>query len=454
MWIAVLGLAVAKGLVWSAVLPPWYGPDEASHYAYVQELVENGWLPRATDANAALYYPPDIVCSESNLDLTLYGGFHAEPPFGIPMAPCSASSPADRLGSRPINAAAGYSPVYYAAAVPFYLLTRPLAVEARLDSVRLWSVVLGVLAAAFAYLAARWAFPESPYLAFAAAVLFTVQPMNSQQTAIVNNDALLIAVTAAFWWRFFRALRVGVSAREGVVLGGLIGLAYLAKPQGLFLAALLPVLYVVGLPRMPVRSEMSRLGGLAAAAAVPIIAAIGIGRIFSQVAGNTSALIPTAPGVHGISQYLSVYSVYHFERLYIIWITSFWGYFGWFQVDLPSLVYVAIALAVAAGLGGAVWMAARSAPLRPVLVAAMLAYLVPAALIQLLEAYTFQSSGQLILQGRSFLMVLFPLLVLLIRGWQRLLPARASGLLAPAVILAGVGLNVISVLAMVDGFYG
>ena len=39
MWIAVLGLAVAKGLVWSAVLPPWYGPDEASHYAYVQELV-------------------------------------------------------------------------------------------------------------------------------------------------------------------------------------------------------------------------------------------------------------------------------------------------------------------------------------------------------------------------------------------------------------------------------
>src|SRR5207253_10418441 len=95
--------------------------------AYVQELGETGWLPRAADANAALYYPPDIVCSESNLDLTLYGGFHAEPPFGIPMAPCNASSPADRLGSRPLNAAAGCSPVYYPAAVPFYLFTRPRA---------------------------------------------------------------------------------------------------------------------------------------------------------------------------------------------------------------------------------------------------------------------------------------------------------------------------------------
>jgi hypothetical protein len=89
-----------------------------------------------------------------------------------------------------------------------------------------------------------------------------------------------------------------------------------------------------------------------------------------------------------------------------------------------------------------------------VLVAAMLAYLVPAALIQLLEAYTFHSNGQLILQGRSFLMVLFPLIVLLLRGWQQLLPAGASGLLAPAVVLAGVGLNLVSVLAMVDGFYG
>ena len=36
MWIAVLGLAVAKGLVWSAVLPPWYDVDTLADWRMLQ----------------------------------------------------------------------------------------------------------------------------------------------------------------------------------------------------------------------------------------------------------------------------------------------------------------------------------------------------------------------------------------------------------------------------------
>jgi hypothetical protein len=453
--VTIVALALAKGVAWSVVLPPWYGPDEPSHYAYVQELVENGWLASGNDADAAIYYPHEILCSESKMDFGIFGPFDAEPPWGTPPSACSASSPADRLASSPINPASNYSPVYYAPAVAFYLLARPLSVEARLDAVRLWSVLLGVLAAAFAYLAARWAFPDSPSMSLAVAVLFALQPMNSQQTAVVNNDALLIAVAAVFWWRFFYGLRKGVSTREWLLLGSLVGLAYLAKPQGLFLATALPVLYFVAAkPPMPGHSTLGFLARLGTAAGVPIVAAIGIGQVLSLLAGKTTALIPSAPGIHGISQYLEIYSWYHFERLYIIWITSFWGYFGWFQVDMPSAVYVVISVAVALGIAGAAWLAVRSRPLRPIVVASMLAFLLPAALIQLLEAYTFKTNGQLILQGRSFLMVLLPLLILLMRGWRALIPAGAGWLLAPAVVLAGVGLNLIGLLAMVDSFYG
>jgi len=451
--ILVTALALVKGLVWSAVLPPWYGPDEASHYEYVQLLVENHWLPSGRDANAAVDYPRDILCSGSRLDLGAYGAFAAEPPFGILTIPCTAASPADRLASGPLNTASGYSPVYYASAIPFYLLAHSSSVEIRLDAVRMWSVLLGALAALFAYLAARWAFPDSPALSLAAAVLFTLQPMNSQATAIVNNDALLIALAAAFWWRFFRGVQKGVSLREWVLLGGLVGLAYLAKPQGLFLASALPVLYILERKRTPGRREIGRVSRIAGAVAGPIVAAIVVAAVFTRIADNTATLIPTGSGTHGLRQYFLVYMADHFERLYMVWITSFWGYFGWFQVDLPSVVYVVIALAVAAGLTAAVWTAVKPGPARRVLVAAMFAFLVPAALIQLLEAVTFRSSGELILQGRSFLMLLFPLLVVLMRGWQRLFPAGTSWAPAAAV-LAALALNVVSVLAMVDGFYG
>lgn len=451
---ALATLALAKGLVWSAVIPPWYGPDEASHFAYVQGLVENHWLPSGPIADAATYYPHDILCSEHRLDIGIYSVFDAEPPFGIPIAACDASSRADRLASSPLNAAAGYTPAYYVAATPFYLMAYPLAVETRLDAVRLWSVLLGVLATVFAYLAALRVFAGQSRLAVATAVLFALQPMNSQQTAIVNNDALLIAVAAAFWWRFFRDITAGVTLGEGVLLGGLVGLAYLAKPQGVFLAAALPIVYFLGLGRVHWRGEVMRAARLAAAAATPVLIAIGIAQLLSVQAGNSSRLGGAIAGPHGLQQYVFFYSQHHFERLYLISVTSFWGYFGWFQVDLPSLAYVIVTIAVALGIAGSVWLAMRSPTHRPFLVASMLAFLIPAAMIQLLELYTFRITGQLILQGRSFLLLLLPFLIVLVWGWQHLMRDRGGRFTAAAVILGSAALNVVSLLVMMDGFYG
>lgn len=446
-------LAVVKGLVWSVALPPWYGPDEASHYAYVQEMVEDHWLPRGYFAKAAVYYPHEIICSEIRLGISLVSGaFSAEPPFGIPSGACTAASPADRHATGPENAA-GYSPVYYAPAIPFYLAAQPLSVESRLAAVRLWSVLLGVLAAAFAYLAARWALESTP-LAAAATVFFIMQPMNSQQTAIVNNDALLIALAAAFWWRFYRVLRHGLSAREAFVMGGLTGLAYLAKPQGIFLAAAIPIAYLVSRDGGPVRNEMGRIAKLIGISAAPVIAAVVVGALLSAVAGNTSPLPAATAGDHGLTQYLAAYTSGHFERAYFLFITSFWGYFGWFQVALPSYVFVIITAIVGAGFIGALSIALTSNPQRRIVIGSLLAVVIPTALIMLLELYSYRVSGVLVLQGRSFLMLLIPLIVVLIRGWEWLLPRAAKPRLGPAVVLLAILLNVLSLAVMINAFYG
>ncbi len=157
--------------------------------------------------------PADIQCSEHNMGFRLNGPFFAEPPFGPDPARCNQpDTPASQRPEVPTSSSAGYSPLYYAAGVPFYDLVKNAPVETRLQAVRLLSVLLGVAAAGFAYLAGFWAFDRRRMLAAATAAVATLQPMASQQFAIVNNDALLIAAGAA-------------AARDGLARHGLDGSA-------------------------------------------------------------------------------------------------------------------------------------------------------------------------------------------------------------------------------------
>jgi hypothetical protein len=51
-------------------------------------------------------------------------------------------------------------------------------------------------------------------------------------------------------------------------------------------------------------------------------------------------------------------------------------------------------------------------------------------------------------------MLLFPLIVVLFRGWERLIPRPARSTLPAAIILAAILLNLVSLAVMVDAFYG
>lgn len=451
--VAIILLALGKGLLWAILIPPWYGPDEASHYAYVQGIVEDNSLPTRSDPNAGLYYPTEIACSESKVGIGFAGEFHAEPSFSGTRRNCSAST-AWRHALAPTNAAATYFPLYYAGAVPFYVLAQADAVEVRLAAVRLWSVLLGVVAAIFCWLAVRLALPEAKGIAIAATVLFIFQPMNSQQTAVVNNDALLLALAALFWWRFYAAYRSGISGPTLSLLAALAGAAYLAKPQGIFLAAALPVLIVVTLRGLPPRRRPAQLARLAVAGAAPLAAAILISVLYASLARKAGIAPLSVAGFHGVSQYLAQYAAHNFERAYVVWVTSFWGYFGWYQVNLPGGVYLVALLATLVGIVGALRLLLERSTLGAITAVTALCVVLPAALIQLLELYTFRSTGALVLQGRSFLMLLIPLIVLLLSGWGRLLPRAATWGLAPAAVLLALLLNLISVARIVDTLYG
>jgi len=181
---------------------------------------------------------------------------------------------------------------------------------------------------------------------------------------------------------------------------------------------------------------------------------IGLGAVLTVLAHTSLGLRERTPGIHGLRAYWEIYSANHWQHAYWLWVTTFWGYFGWFQVDLPDLGYDLILLAVVAGLVGAVLGLLRRRGSRAVAVAAGFGILAPAALIQLLELYTFRLNATLILQGRSFLMLLLPVAVLLVWGWSQLAGERRPRAVAGSVILASLALNAFSLMLMLEAYYG
>lgn len=453
--VTILALALIKGLVWTLALPPWYGPDEPSHFAYVQMLAVEGRVPQfAASRDDGRDVPADIQCSERNMGFRLNGPFFAEPPFGPDPARCDQpDTPSAQRPEVSTNPSAGYSPLYYAAGVPFYDLVKDAPVESRLQAVRLLSVLLGVAAAGFAYLGGFWAFDGRRLLAAAAAAIFTLQPMASQQFAIVNNDALLIAVGAAFFWRFFRALRRGVGLGDTVWMAALVGLAYLAKPQGVFLAPLF--LIPLWLTRRREHGWTSLLPE------VGIFVAVLGGMLALGIVGNLllqGQVLPQAAqpvtGAHGLRAYVHELIHDQFTRLYWLLVVSAWGHFVWVSAALPPPAFTVIFGVYLLALAGVIRAALSRRPGVTIMASALLSVLVVGALLIGLEALLFRKSGTFILQGRSFLELLPAVAVVMVGGLVALLPRGCERAGAAAVTLAALALNVFSLMVLLETLFG
>jgi hypothetical protein len=51
---AILIVGAIQSIAWNLVTPPFQGPDESTHYAYIQHLAETGNLPSPQTQVSAL----------------------------------------------------------------------------------------------------------------------------------------------------------------------------------------------------------------------------------------------------------------------------------------------------------------------------------------------------------------------------------------------------------------
>jgi 4-amino-4-deoxy-L-arabinose transferase-like glycosyltransferase len=266
-WVCAL-IAFLNATAWSLIVPPFEGKDEADHFAYVVDIVENGTLPENGQPNGvysaeetllleALHYP-QVVHAPQNIAITS----EAQQRILIEANNLNVS----RRGSGEAGIATAEPPLYYAVEAVPYLLARG-NILLQLQLMRLVGALFGALTALLTFLFIREILPRARWAATVGALCVALQPLLAFMSGSVNPDSMLIPVTAAAFLCLARALRRGLTRRLAVVLGIVTAVGFLTKLNFVGLA----VGIFIGLAVLAVRGvKASGRTGLLA----PLLAAV------------------------------------------------------------------------------------------------------------------------------------------------------------------------------------
>ena len=427
LWLGFVAfLTFARGVLLAGLIPPFNGPDEPAHFDYVQRLGEDLRLPI-----------PKSVCggySAENraLTATLNDPIKFRPERPMPPLSAFVAPDPDQPSSRATTGcgpASTYPPLYYAPAAGAYRLARHAPYLQRLFAARLASVGWGVVTACLAFLlGVAWSgrVRDGALLG----IIVPAQPMIAHLSAVVNNDAALIACATGAFAAVALLAREGGSRRAYLLLVAATVAGGLSKP---LFAFILPVLGVaVALVLGP-----RRLGSWlrAAAALAPAAVSIVAWSIRARVAEN----LPSTP--HPLSYGEIMAWTMTPDRLYVIWHKTFWMCWGWLDTWIHDDYYRALALSVLLAVVGFA-LAWRRLDAREHAVAWLAAGGTALVLVALhaMELIIVRKMGMGLIQGR-YLLPLFPLqalgLVIGLRALSRRLGAWMDGAwaFAPLILL-------------------
>lgn len=388
LWL--FAIAALNAACWGLITPPFQGPDEVDHFAYVQSLVERGEGP-SHDPNS----PSQRWSGAENEALEDMGFFtdhetaDTKPPWlGLQQRGYEAdvhriAPRADDGGGYTTSAAHG--PIYYLALSPAYLLGRGGSIFSQLTLMRIASALIGALVALFTFLLARELAPGRTWLAVLAALLVAFEPMYGFISGIVNNDVGVNAAAAALELLLIRMLRRGITIPWGALTGAVLVALPIVKGTGLSLYPVAGLAFLLTIWRHHRRSDLLAwgalvLGGVAVAELSrhvlsdlqPVASATGSGALSSNAEAAHEAL-------HHIPSYLEYvwqailprlpFMVHHFTPYhgfaltndpgYVIFVQRGWAAFGFYDVFFPGWVYVVILLAMILTVPLGLWAARR-----------------------------------------------------------------------------------------------
>ena len=360
-------VALANGLAWSLIVPPFEVPDENAHYAYVQQIAERATVPHQRSPEGLLSPAEDGTLGA--VDFYQIVGEPLNPaPFSSVQQDAIEQVERAHLATRGDGdalTATNNPPVFYVLqAVPYKLAGG--SVLDRLAAMRAVSALIGAITILLVFLFLRELLPRRPWAWSGGALAAAFEPLFGFMSGGVNNDDLLYLMSAGTLWAIARAFRRGLTPARGVLLGGFIGLGLVTK---LTLIGFVPgVLVALALlVRRAARTERAvALRGAAWALGLgvgPIAVYAALSRLVwhrSTVAGGVGSVTPTFGRHFNFYEELSHVWQLYLPRLWMraqfdylplwkTWFKGLVGRLGWLDYELPQWVYpVALVVAVTA----------------------------------------------------------------------------------------------------------
>jgi 4-amino-4-deoxy-L-arabinose transferase-like glycosyltransferase len=353
-------VALANGLAWSLITPPFEVPDENAHYAYVQQLAERGTVPRRVLPEGKLSPAQDATLAAVDF-YRVIGEIKNPVPWsslaqqrleGVESAHLSTRGSGDALSAT-------YNPpLYYALESIPYELGSSGSVLDRLALMRVLSALMGALTVLLAYLFLKELLPAHRYAWTAGALAVAFQPLFAFMSGGVNNDDLLYLMAAGTLWALAKTFRRGLSPANGALIGAFLGLGVVAKLTLLGFVPAVAVGLALALRRAWPADRAAALRGCAWAvglAAVPIGTYLALNRFVwnrGAIPGGIGS-VPAPAGAaakFGFTQELShiwqlflppvgMRHQFGYLPLWQTWFKGFVGKFGWLDYGFPSYAY-------------------------------------------------------------------------------------------------------------------
>lgn len=359
--VGLIAIALLRGLLYSAINPPWQGPDEPKHFEYVWLLYQKRSFVSIEDALPSMQQ--SIIDSMDRYEFSKFG---------------SGSFDSDNLprSFKQIWGAGGAftllhrPPLYYLLNLPIFSLVDRQDIATRLYTLRLFSVILFALTTVTTFLTARELFPKDEFMYIGATSLVAFLPMLGFLFGTLSYDHLANLLVSLIWYLLVIFFKRGGSWGQVLGIAVLVGGITVTKRTTLSVLPVLLLAVPLYLWQARRRHLISRHALLALTIVIGVVL-LGCSTIvgWTLIGGKNSVVLP--PGlaryffnysgqlggiVEGLSS-IELATIGHWTRRLFI---SFWADFGWLKIQLAPMWYTILAIVCTASVGGLFLSALRS----------------------------------------------------------------------------------------------
>ncbi len=327
-------------LIYSFSIHPFEVPDENAHFSSLIFLDNQGRMPTILDQD-------NLTLEELETE-KIFGivehqnKYSYHPEFRMEYSSDTVGLYEEKIKSFNTESnrttydtyqAATYPALYYWITLPFYNLVKSSDILTRLYISRLSSVILTLLLVFTSYHIGNLVFKSKKY-GYTLAVMTLFFPMTTYIGAGVNSDNLHNLLFSSATLLALKLIKDGWSHNLSLLIGTVIGLDLITKPQGYILIPIIALAVVIRWQWGEWRSILSSLFYLL----TPIFLLAGWQELPKLILGNSTvgvtsytARVVEHGGLENFKIFFSGYLRTHLTEM-IVW---YWGVFKWFGVILP-----------------------------------------------------------------------------------------------------------------------